>query len=141
MLRSVSAPRSPAMRARLKLRGSRSRAVGLGGAAQETNVASGERIWIAQRTQGNVVRRPFADPADRAEPSHGVLDGIEPLKQEWIGHRGSCQSGERLPSRIGNSKRRQIRLGYLRRRRENQKQRIADRRIRRQRAAAKMCKS
>src|SRR4051812_10502143 len=64
MLGGVSAPGPPRLGAPQEIGGRRPRAVTTRGASQQADVTGGKGIALAQRTQRDVLRRPFANAGD-----------------------------------------------------------------------------
>ena len=87
MLRSIGAPGTPGLGAAVQLGRTRTCAVLPRGAAQEADVARREGIGLAHCAQRDVLRRPFADAADGAQPRHRLLDRAQRLEQKRIGQR------------------------------------------------------
>src|SRR5688572_19243455 len=67
VLGGVRAPGPPRLRPRQQVRRRRPRARAVGGAAQQADVARGERVRLAQRADRDVLRGPLADAADGAQ--------------------------------------------------------------------------
>src|SRR5262245_5965191 len=84
MLRGIGAPWPPGFGAILQVGGARPRANPDGGTPQQTDIAGREGIGLAHRPQRDVVRRPFADAANRAQPRDRFLDGALRLEQGRI---------------------------------------------------------
>src|SRR5262245_31876261 len=74
MLRGIGAPRPPGLRPVLQDRRRRPRPDADRSSAQQADVAGRECIGLAYGAQRDVVRRPFADAADRAQPLDRFLD-------------------------------------------------------------------
>lgn len=72
MLRGIPTPRTPFLGSRLELVGCRPSPSIVCQRAQQADVRGGKGIRLAQLTQGDVLRRPFANPAYRAK----LLDGL-----------------------------------------------------------------
>jgi hypothetical protein len=45
-----------------------------GDRAHETDIGSGKGVPLAQLAQGDVLRRPFPDTANRLQPSDGIVE-------------------------------------------------------------------
>src|SRR6185312_6468346 len=74
MLRRIGAPGPPRLGTPDEIGRRRPLAVDQRGAAQQADIGSGKGVGLAQRAQRDVLRRPFADAADGAQPLHRLLD-------------------------------------------------------------------
>ena len=122
MLRGIGAPGPPGLGAILQFGRARPRAVARG-AAQQADVAGRKGIGLPHGAQRDVMRRPFADAADRPQPRHGFLDAGQRLEQVGIGKRGLCQRRQRRLPRSRHAQRCEIGGSHLRRRRKSMGQR------------------
>src|SRR6478672_4588326 len=99
MLRGVSPPRSPSVGAVKKLGRGMLTAFAAGDRAQEPEIGGGKRVGLAQLPKRDVLRRPFADAADSAQPFHRVVEPAIRIKHTRIGDGRGCdrrQRGARL---------------------------------------------
>src|SRR5258708_39215789 len=76
MLRGIGAPRTPRLGTVEQIGRRRPRAVDRR-AAQQADIGSGKGVGLAQGAQRDVMRRPLADAADRAQPRDRLVDRAE----------------------------------------------------------------
>ena len=66
-----------------------------GHGAHETDVGGRKGVRLAQLTQSDVLRRPFADAADRAQPFYRIIESASRIEEMRVcyrrgGHRRQC---------------------------------------------------
>ena len=87
----------------------------IGQRAHETDIAGRKRIGLAQLTQGDVLRRPFADPAYGLQPLNRVVEPAAGTQQIGIGDDSGGDGGERGRPASRHAEGRQVRARqYLR---------------------------
>src|SRR5216683_5584971 len=109
MLRGIGAPGAPWLGAAVELGGAGAGAGAPGGAAQQADIAGRKGVGLAHGTERDVMRRPFADAANVAQPRDRVLDGGERLeemgiRQSRLGEReegGLARAGHAEGGKIG----------------------------------------
>src|SRR5260221_14704391 len=115
MLRSVGAPRSPALGTSLKLGRAQARSVAALSTAQEASVARRKSVGLARGTERDVLRGPLAHAADGTEPRDRLFRRAERLQHERILQRSLPQRAQRLNARPPQPHLSQIRARNLRR--------------------------
>src|ERR1700759_1461425 len=96
MLRGVGAPRSPGVGAVEELRAGMLAAFAAGDGAQKPEIGGRKGVGLAQLPERDVLRRPFADPADGAKPFHRIVKPAIAVKQMRIGDSGGRDCRKRL---------------------------------------------
>src|SRR5260370_3565850 len=111
MLRAIRTPGPPLLSPRQELIGCWPLPLTIGQRAHQADVRGGKGIGLAQLTQGNVLRRPFTDPAYRAKPLNCFVEAAVCTEEIRIGDDRGSDSRKRGGPAPGHAEGCEIRDG------------------------------
>ena len=98
-----------------------------GDRAQKPEIGGGKRVGLAQLPKRDVLRRPFADAADGAQPFHRVVEPAIRIKHMRIRDGRGCDRRQRGGPASRHAERSEIGGGDDLRPRKDMRQRFAQR--------------
>src|ERR1700687_3330678 len=98
MLRGIRTPGPPLLSPRQELVGGWPLPLIIGQRAHQADVRGGKGIGLAQLTQGDVLRRPFTDPAYRTKPQNCFVEAALCPEEIRISDDRGGDGGERRGS-------------------------------------------